>query len=563
MSRERRIMNNTLTKFWKKNLLFDLAASLLLVAVTVYYSFHLVDFNIPPFEDAAMLMRYADHLARGFGIVWNVGEAPVDGATDFLFMASSAALIKMGLTVGRAVRGLGYLSHIINVLLIYWVNRRLWGSNIYLALFSALYLAVGTGLAYVAAYFGTPFFALAASITWTLGLILILREKQSLLPSLAFALSGLITGLIRPEGAILALLMLAAIVLVRGIKRSMGILITFVLTFGVIGGAYFIWRWDYFGHPLPNPFYKKGAGALHWDSYQGSLLNTLRLCLPFLAAFILGWRSKETTRLSMAFLLPVIGFAILFILISDETNYGARFQYALVPIALLSWYPLVRSMRVKLLSYNHEVNAEPTGRERAVYYLVGAALAASLVYYSWAQNCFLTSTQPDCLTPYESDGRYDMGKLLANYRGKGYVLATTEAGLLPYYSGWTSIDTWGLNDPWIAQHGEITKEYLDLYKPQVIAFHAYYSPLVPAKLTEKNLKQDWFRMTITLKEYAEVNGYLLAAVFGDSPYDTHYYYVRDDFEDSEQLFNQISSMTRYYWPVTGKKSINYANYPEP
>jgi hypothetical protein len=171
--------------------------------------------------------------------------------------------------------------------------------------------------------------------------------------------------------------------------------------------------------------------------------------------------------------------------------------------------------------------------------------------------------QQTCVKAYENDGRYEMGKLLAEFRGKGYTIATTEAGLLPYYSGWDAIDTWGLNDQFIAHNGGLTVEYLDQYKPEVIMFHDYYSPLVPPKLTEANLAQKWFSMTITMKQYAEANGYVLAAVFGDSPYDTHYYYVRTDFEDSERLIEQISTLKKYYWPATGKRSINYAGYAEP
>ena len=74
----------------KKTFTLDLLISLLLIASTVYYAVRYVDFSIPPFEDAAMLMRYAQHLADGHGIVWNIGGHPVDGATDFLFMAVSA-----------------------------------------------------------------------------------------------------------------------------------------------------------------------------------------------------------------------------------------------------------------------------------------------------------------------------------------------------------------------------------------------------------------------------------------------------------------------------------------
>jgi hypothetical protein len=326
--------------------------------------------------------------------------------------------------------------------------------------------------------------------------------------------------------------------------------------FLLLGGLYFLWHWNYFDYPLPNPFYKKSGGGLHWDSFQNSILNTLRLCAPFLVAYILGFRSSGTTKQTIAYLIPVIGFAASFVLISDEMNYGARFQYALLPIVAMSWYPLVRGIN---LSWPQQL----TGRERSVFVMATVAAGAGLLLYSWSQNCYLASYQQTCSTPYAADGRYEMGRLLSDYRGKGYVLATTEAGLLPYYSGWTAIDTWGLNDQFIAHNGGLTAEYLDQYKPHLIMFHDYYSPLVPPKLTEANLAQPWFRMTITMKEYAETNGYVLAAVFGDSPYDTHYYYVRPDFEDSARLIEQISKTRSYYWFATGKRAINYAGYVEP
>jgi triacylglycerol esterase/lipase EstA (alpha/beta hydrolase family) len=45
-----------------------------------------------PFEDAEMLFRYVDNVVAGHGVVWNVGEAPVAGATDlgFTFLLGSA-----------------------------------------------------------------------------------------------------------------------------------------------------------------------------------------------------------------------------------------------------------------------------------------------------------------------------------------------------------------------------------------------------------------------------------------------------------------------------------------
>lgn len=549
------LVSLVIRRFFGNKLILDLFVSFLLMLLTIGYAWKYIAFNIPPFEDAAILMRYADHFAKGYGIVWNIGEPPVDGATDFLFMITVGLLARLGIPLSRAVRGLGFISHLASVLLVYWVNRRVWKTNMAVSTFSALYLAFGPGLAYVAAFFGTPFFAFFAALTWSFALLLIQHEHPPFKLALLFALSGLVTGLIRPEGVILAFLMLLSVLWQRGWRHSWPLLLAFVFVFLLLGGAYFLWRWDYFGHPFPNPFYKKGGGVLHWDSFHASLRNAFRLSAPFAFAYLLGLRSRKTFFQTLVFLLPVVGFASSFVLISDEMNYGARFQYAIVPIVLLSWVTLVKGLKQEL---HFSVPASPYWYRIVLTFTV-FGIAGGLLYYSHYQNCFLTSFQKSCAAGYEADGRFDLGIMLSEYKEKGYVMAISEAGLLPFYSHWTAIDTWGLNDPWIVQNGGVTEEYLDRYRPHLIVFHAYFSPLVPPKINEKNMAQDWFRMTIILKEYAEKRGYILAAVFGDSPYDTHYYYVRPDFPDSRRIVRQISEM-KYYYFTTGKRAINYATF---
>lgn len=63
--------------------------------------------------------------------------------------------------------------------------------------------------------------------------------------------------------------------------------------------------------------------------------------------------------------------------------------------------------------------------------------------------------------------------------------------------------------------------------------------------------------SIHLMQYAERRGYILAAVYGETPYDTHYYYVRPDFPDAAAIVQRIRS-TRYIWYQTGRPCINYA-----
>jgi hypothetical protein len=136
-------------------------------------------------------------------------------------------------------------------------------------------------------------------------------------------------------------------------------------------------------------------------------------------------------------------------------------------------------------------------------------------------------------------------------------MATSESGLLPLYSRWAALDTWGLNDSWIAHHGTITEEYLDRSRPHLIVFHEFFSPLVPPREPRGGRDKEWFEMAMVLKSYAEKNGYTLAAVFGDSPYDTHYYYVRADFPESDEIVSRIREMD-YTWYKTGRKAVDYA-----
>ena len=167
----------------------DWAACALLILITLAYAALFVDFKVPPFEDAAMLMRYADHLAHGAGIVWNIGEHPVDGATDFLFMAS----LRGADQDRHADRALGACHRICiapdsrscwSTWSIARSGMRAWSSHFS----TALYLAVGTGLSYVAAFFGTPFFALFATVTWAFGLLIIQRENAARVGSVGVCL---------------------------------------------------------------------------------------------------------------------------------------------------------------------------------------------------------------------------------------------------------------------------------------------------------------------------------------------------------------------------------------
>ena len=514
----------------------------LLLFISAIYSLAF-RFSIPPFEDAAMLMRYAQHIADGHGIVWNIGEKPVDGATDFLFMMLFASLVKIGMTLEFAVRFIGIVSHAATVLIIYIAIRKLYSVNRWLAFVPAFYFALGPGLAYAEAGFGVSFFALASCLTWCLA-IRISDGNNSHGISFSFALLSLATGFIRPEGVFLSVLILLSIIYARGIRQSLKPVLYFTLTFVTLGTAYFIWRWNYFGDPLPNPFYVKGGGNFHLSGLTSSAAHILMLLGPFTVAYLFALRSAETTRKAIFSLIPIAGFVLLWALMKNEMNYLMRYQYPVLAIALISFVPLVKDIPV---DWNLPLVKSLTNRSRVILLLSGIFVLACIGFYQGKKF----SSQK-----YLQDGIYDAALILKKYSDKNYTMAVSEAGILPLYSGWRAIDTYGLNEQWIAYNGGITEEYLDKHKPQLIMFRALFSPIGAQSPTDKT--HQWFDMTVKLKSYAEKNGYTLAASFGDTPYDTHNYYVRNDFPESAEITNAIRHIS-YEWD-TGKPAINYALY---
>jgi hypothetical protein len=515
---------------------------LLCLLPTMKYSF-----SVHPAEDAAMLLRYSRHLADGHGIAWNIGERPVDGATDFLFMVLLAVLAKIGLSLEFATHMVGAVSHILTVAIVYTFARRFYRSPRWAAFLPAGYLAIGPGMGYAAAGFGTPFFTLFVCITWCLATILAWgRNGRSRTTAVLFAASGLVMSLIRPEGVFMSMLMLLAIVYIRGVRRSRNTIACFLGVFLLFGGAYLCWRWRYFGYPLPNPYYKKGGFHLHLRTLVMSLSNTIFLCLPFVPIILAGFYTSKTARQAIFALIPVLGFTGLWVLMSNEMNYLMRFQYPVLPIILISGSRLIMSLAQKrIMPHLRDIDA----RSRAVSFSVtGVVLACFIVIQ---QTGFIPESRPH-------DGLYDVAVMLRAYSDKRYTIATTEAGLLPFYSNWNAIDAWGLNDQWIAHNSKITESYLDRYKPQVIMFHAYFSPLINPEHEGMVERPDWLQMTMTLKAYAEKRNYILAASFGMTPDDTHYYFVRSDFPESMEIANRIRGMAYLGGFPGNQPDVDYA-----
>jgi hypothetical protein len=289
-----------------------------------------------------------------------------------------------------------------------------------------------------------------------------------------------------------------------------------LVVFGICGGGYLVWRSIYFGHMLPGPYLKKGGLHLHFDGLSNALTNAARLLLPLSALVLVGLSPKVSKRVAAAHLVPLVGFVAIWVLLSPEMNYQGRFQYAIMPLAMISWPMLVRPRVL---------------RPAAI-----GALALALCAYQYRRFG---------ADHYHLDGRSAVGFALRDV--PGHCMAVTEAGLLPYRSHWCAIDTWGLNDDEIRREG-VTDAYLDRFAPAIVMIHP------------DDRVQAWTVMVDRLRRYVSARPYVLAAEYSVGTDDVHLYYVRKDVPDAARIVALVRGVP-YLWHDTDAYATNAA--PEP
>lgn len=208
-------------------------------------------------DDAFISFRYAQNWAAGCGPVYNCGQPPVEGYTNFLWTALGALVISLGLPVVETMRLVGLVCGLAMVgwavLLCRQVHRRR-----------------AAQIAPVAAIAACPFFAVNAvvgletaaatlSVLVAAQLSLTLPDgKRPWIPGLAWGVSYLI----RPEAMGLAALtgiffFTGGLVRRLGLRRTLRGVLVYAVGFVVVAGPYFIWRLVYYRDLLPNTFYAK------------------------------------------------------------------------------------------------------------------------------------------------------------------------------------------------------------------------------------------------------------------------------------------------------------------
>lgn len=260
-------------------------------------------------DDAYITLRYARNLAAGDGIVWNVGEAPLEGYSNpfSLFLATLAILV--GLDPVVVLKGLGVSTALASPVLAFGLARQ------FVSPVSAALAVLPISL-----HFGTPYWAVSGLETpiflaMSLGAISLWSWQQARRTStLDHALLGGLVGtacLVRPDGILLAAAVGLALILdvfqarrLNGDRmKTSGRVLGFSLGVLVTWGTYTVFRILYFGQLLPNSVLCKAM-------WTGDPLTLVRDAAVFGGPLALGSVVGLATKRRTAFL-PILAFPAL------------------------------------------------------------------------------------------------------------------------------------------------------------------------------------------------------------------------------------------------------------
>jgi len=410
------------------------------------------------YDDAYITLRYARNFAAGQGLVYNPGEPPVEGYTNFSLTVLLAGAAKLGLPLVATARAVSSLAAVAVVAATYRLTSRVLpeAPGIVRAVPSLVLAACGWFAFFGAIGLETHLFALCVVLAASL-----IIERRLAWASVAFAAAYLT----RPEGAglwgvtLLWLLGtgLASASLHEGHERQHGKghyllqdAARFTAPFALIAGAHEAFRLAYYGEPVPNTFYDKvgttTAQLRRGIDYLLHILPTLHpLALTVLIAVAACIPSRLVVRPAARYLAVLAAAFVAYIALVGGDFIGPRFLMHIFPVfvvlAVAGIVTLVDLLSQRMPSAVHP--AHGTG--------IASFFSAALIVL-WF---FLPLTPPGTFTPERTHmrlvtGLTALGQYLKATAPPGATLAIEVAGVVPFESGLPTIDMLGLNDTHIA-----------------------------------------------------------------------------------------------------------------
>jgi hypothetical protein len=420
-------------------------------------------------DDGFIAFEYVNHLVRGEGLVYNPGER-VEGYNNFLWIVMLAGfqwlLPKASLL--HIAQFLGIFFGAVSIVWACYFSRLMHGRYSIFGLLAAAFIAAHAGLAaWASGGLETTFFAfllLAAASSYALYLQ---TGKNLLLTPILFALAALT----RPDGMLLfGVTTLHALIVQRNrTKRLLNRkIIAWVLVFTAIYLPYYIWRYTYYGYPMPNTYYAKvGSGLAQYIRGTLYVWDYLKWygVFVFIPPLLMLLRKKREAWKDY-FALLVIAHGLYVIYVGGDGLGFHRFMVYTAPLA----YILVQEGMIDL--YNRFSGwrflpaawMRPALASAALLVCLAFTVRASLLpivfpkrerwYEPQSQLYFPGAGGNHSYTwfePYFVDRLAAAAKWLDANAPPGSLVASTPAGSIAYYMDLKVLDMLGLTDIHIAR----------------------------------------------------------------------------------------------------------------
>lgn len=429
-----------------------LRLGLLLLSVGVLVA-HALYFNFLN-DDAFISFRYADNLVRHGELVFNPGER-VEGYTNFLWTVLMAGVLAIGLEITFWSKALSILCAIGTLIAVTRFTGRLLGRNSPGDVLAAVLLSVAPAYAcWSTGGLETQLFTFCMTMGWTTYLDAVLHEER---PLYQCSIWCALAAMTRPEGMLIfGLLGVYHVIRMLTVERRWQPRRDEYLcaaVFLLIFIPYFAWRWQYYGYPFPNTYYVKTGASNFWapgGRYVFSWVNDhLLWLLPILLFGAV--RFVENAQRTVIYL----GLFLSGIYVLHVARVGGDFMGLhrfLVPVM-----PLMAVLAALGIRYFIQLATE---RPSTKWPLTALALAVCLY-----GGYHVSQVDQKAMT-VGSDRGVDrigwlkmfhgqceaIGRWLAENADADASIATTAAGIIPYYSRLYTVDVLGLNDEWVAHN---------------------------------------------------------------------------------------------------------------
>ena len=410
-------------------------------------------------DDAYISFRYARNLAEHGQLVFNLGER-VEGFTNFLWTILLAGGIKLGLSPVLTSRFFGIAFGVGTLALTVRLSLRLDRDKP-----SRWHLVAPLGLAATGAFACWCTGGLETQMFTFLVLLAFERvmrevdEARGWSSAIWFALAAMT----RPEGLLLFAVAGLYRVLTK-VARDWQLAprrheLMWLGVFAAIFLPYFGWRWTYYGWPFPNTFYVKASGGP--ETWRLGLYYLRRFGEDYGAFFfvplvVLGWPGKGDRRRRSLALLTALAWAIFAaytVSVGGDFMGLYRFVLPVIPLGAVALQEGLRTLSIRLAPVVGRPVLAVAGLVLAGGYLAGSAkVSQTAATIEDAENGIDT---PAYLKKYALD-RIPVGIWLGQHAHADDLMTVGGAGVIPYYSGITAYDVFGLVDPRIAHDPKMT-----------------------------------------------------------------------------------------------------------